>query len=245
VPVANGASGATFSTDWPPGKVLQPPIPNSFGSWLMWILPYVEQNDTYAAVAVSSQNYTQRDYTYCGSAAAPGASVIPVYICPSDEVPNPVITYSTNYFGINSYFANAGTVAWPLSGASLNGVMHYNSKVNTTDITDGTSNTFLAGERYSHDVTYTSTQLLTDTRGWAWCNYNSGEDVLADTSYVLNSPASTTGTNGRRTNFGSGHTGGANFVLCDGSVTFLANGISIVTYQRLSIPNDGQVATVP
>jgi prepilin-type N-terminal cleavage/methylation domain-containing protein/prepilin-type processing-associated H-X9-DG protein len=246
VPVDNGASGDTFTSDWPIGKVLQPPVPNSFGSWLMWILPYVEQGNIYTAVGTNSSNYTQRDYTYCGSTTAPGASVIPIYICPSDYVPRSVITYSVYFFGINSYFANAGTSAWPLKSASLNGVMYYNSKVRITDITDGTSNTFLAGERYSLDPTYTSTQLLPDTRGWAWCNYNSGQDLLGDTAYVLNSKASpTTGTNARRTNFGSGHTNGANFLLCDGSVTFLANGISIVTYQRLSVPNDGNAVNIP
>jgi prepilin-type N-terminal cleavage/methylation domain-containing protein/prepilin-type processing-associated H-X9-DG protein len=245
VPVNNGASGDTFTTDWPAGKVLQPPVANTFGSWLMWILPYVEQTNVYTAVGVLSTNYTQRDYTYCGTNTAPGATVVSTYICPSDFVPRQVITYSIYFFGINSYFANAGTSAWPLGTASLNGVMFYNSHVKFTDITDGTTNTLLAGERYSFDPTYSSNQLLEDTRGWAWCNYNSGQDNLADTSYPINSKASTTGVNARRTNFGSGHQGGANFVLCDGSVRFINNGIDIVTLQRISVPNDGNPVTIP
>jgi prepilin-type N-terminal cleavage/methylation domain-containing protein/prepilin-type processing-associated H-X9-DG protein len=245
VPVNNGASGDTFITDWPPGKIIQPPIANGFGSWLMWILPYMDQGPVYGQIGQLSSQYTQRDYTYCGSTTAPGATVVPAYICPSDFVPRTVITYSTYFFGINSYMGNAGTVAWPLSTASLNGVIFYNSSVRFGDITDGTGSTFLCGERYSRDLTYNSTQLLEDTRGWAWCNYNSGQDVLADTDYVLNSLASTTGVNGRRTNFGSGHPGGANFALCDGSVTFLADGIGLILYQRLSIPNDGNAVMLP
>jgi prepilin-type N-terminal cleavage/methylation domain-containing protein/prepilin-type processing-associated H-X9-DG protein len=245
VPVANGASGSTFLTDWPPGKILQPPVANSFGSWLMWIQPYVEQGNLYAAVGSASTNYTQRDYTYCGTSTAPGATVLSTYICPSDYVPRPVITYSVYFFGINSYFANAGTSAWPLPTASLNGVMFYNSRVRITDIRDGTTNTFLAGERYSLDQTYTSTQLLQDTRGWAWCNYNSGQDHLGDTAHPINSMASAIGVNGRRTNFGSGHSGGANFVFCDGSVHFVNDGISIVTLQRISVPNDGNPVVIP
>ncbi len=245
VPVSPTISGATYTTDWPPGKILQPPIGNSFGSWLLWIMPYMEQNNLYAAVAASSNNFTERDYSYCGSNTAPGATIVGAYTCPSDYIPQPVITYSVYFFAVNSYFANAGTAAWPLDTASLNGVMYYNSKVRITDITDGTSNTLLAGERFSLDPTYTNSQLLQNTRGWAWCNYNSGQDVLGDTSYPINSTAAVTGVDSRRTNFGSGHPSGANFVLCDGSVHFIANSISIVTLQRLSVPNDGFPVSLP
>jgi prepilin-type processing-associated H-X9-DG protein len=211
----------------------------------MWILPFVEQDNVFKGVSAASNNFIGRDYTYCGSTSAPGATVIKTYYCPSDYMPRTVITYSVYYFGVNSYFANAGTSAWPIKTASLNGVMYYNSRVGINDVTDGTSNTFLAGERYSRDTTYTSTQLLEDTRGWPWTNYNSGQDILCSTAYPLNSPASQTGTNARRVTFGSAHTGGANFVLCDGSVTFIRSSIDIVTYQRLSVPNDGNPVTIP
>ena len=123
--------------------------------------------------------------------------------------------------------------------------MFYNSRVRIAGVTDGTTNTILAGERFSRDTTYTSSQLLEDTRGWPWNNYNSGQDVLADTRWPVNSKASTIGVNNRRTNFGSGHTGGANFVLCDGSVAFLRDGLDIVTLQRVPIPDDGNVASIP
>jgi hypothetical protein len=206
----------------------------------------MEQGNVYSGVRTASTNFTQRDYSYCGSNTAPGATFIQTYVCPSDYVPRQVITYSAYFFGINSYFANAGTSAWPLPTASLNGVMFYNSHVTITDIKDGTSNTLLAGERYSFDPTYNSTQLLEDTRGWAWCNYNSGQDHLGDTAHPIDSMASAIGVTARRTNFGSGHTGGgANFVCCDGSVHFLSDGIGIVTLQRLSVPNDGNAVSLP
>jgi prepilin-type processing-associated H-X9-DG protein len=248
VPVSapnTGPSGGTWTTDWPQGRTLQPPVPNTFGSWLLWIQPYIDQGNVYTAAGRASNNFTGRDYTYCGSSAAPGATFISAYVCPSDNVPRQVITYQVYFFGINSYFGNAGTFAWPLTSASLNGVLYYNSRLTMTGITDGTSNTFLAGERYSADPTYTSTQLLEDTRGWAWNNYNSGQDLLGDTRYPVNSKTTTTGTNSRRVNFGSGHTGGANFALCDGTVIFISNSIDIVTYQRLSMATDGNPVSIP
>jgi len=246
-PVNTGANGEMFISDFPPGKVLFPPEPNQFGSWLMFILPYVEQDNLYREVGQLSANFTQRDYTYCTGPNSPGATPVSLYICPSDFVPKKTIIYSnTYYFGINSYFANAGTHAWQTgSSLSLNGVMYYNSSTSFASITDGTTNTLMVGERYSKDPTYTSTQLLEDTRGWAWCNWNSGQDHLGDTSFAINSKATTTGVNKRRTNFGSGHPGGANFLLCDGSVRYIRSSIDIVTLQRASVINDGNVITLP
>ena len=147
--------------------------------------------------------------------------------------------------GIMVPIGNAGTKAWPVSSASLNGVLYYNSSVRILEITDGTSNTLLAGERYSKDPVLPDAQL-SDWRGWAWTNYNSGGDHLGDTSWPMNSPAATIGTDPRKNNFGSGHSGGANFVLCDGSVRFMSLGSvsGIVNYQRLSVINDGQVTTL-
>ena len=231
-------SGAILPSSCP--RCPQPPIPGKWGSWLTWILPFVEQQNLY-----NELNLNGREYGYCLGPSSPGATVVRTYICPSDYVPQTTIQYGIYYFGVNSYFGNAGTKAWPVSSASLNGVLYYNSSVKISDITDGTSNTLLAGERYSKDPAVPDSDL-SDWRGWAWTNYNSGGDHLGDTNWPINSPASTIGLNSRKTNFGSGHTGGANFVLCDGSVRFLTqtSTASLVNFQRLSVRNDGQPVTL-
>ena len=146
---------------------------------------------------------------------------------------------------MNSYFANAGTKAWNVASASFNGVMYYNSSVKIGQITDGTSNTLLVGERYSKDPDLQDADL-SDVRGWAWTNYNSGEDHLGDVSYPMNSQKAVIGPDARKNNFGSGHADGANFVLCDGSVRFFSTSFSngIVNWVRLAVPNDGQVVNL-
>ena len=70
-PVNTGASGDMYASDFPPGKVLNPPVAKQFGSWLMFILPYVEQSAMYSQIGRLSSNYTQRDYTYCDSPTSP------------------------------------------------------------------------------------------------------------------------------------------------------------------------------
>src|SRR5262249_9123196 len=149
VPISNAFGGCSPSV-CPAAGCPQPPIPNWWGSWLTFILPYMEQDNLYKQVTL-----TTREYGYCAGPASPGATVVPTFICPSDYVPLTTIQYTTGgvtyYFGINSYFGNSGTYAWQISSASFNGVLFYNSSIRFADITDGTSSTFLAGERFSKD----------------------------------------------------------------------------------------------
>ncbi len=239
VPIGS-QSGAIFQSSCPTDGCPPQPIPGRWGSWLTWTMPYMELNSLFEKL-----DLTQREYAYSSGADSLGASYIDNYNCPSD-VEQRVMQYNEYYFGANSYFANAGTKAWPVSIATFDGVMFYNSKVAPRHITDGLSNTLLAGERHSFDPTWTVSTPLADYRGWAWTNYNSGQDNLGDTEWPINSSYLTIGSQDRKTNFGSAHPGGANFVLCDGSAQFLAfeGSANLVTLQRLSMRADGEIASL-
>jgi prepilin-type N-terminal cleavage/methylation domain-containing protein/prepilin-type processing-associated H-X9-DG protein len=244
VPVGSG-SGEIFPSSCPGGTLAgckPQAISGKWGSWLTWIMPYVEEGTLF-----SNLNLNGREYGYCTGPDSFGAKVIAGYICPSDEATTKTIVYSgTYYFGINSYFGSAGTKAWLVSQASFDGVLFYNSRVKMSNISDGTSHTMLAGERNSADPTWNQTTPLSDYRGWAWTNYNSGQDNLGDTAWPINSTAAQIGIDSRKTNFGSGHPGGAVFAFCDGSVQFitLASTGDLILLQRLSMRADGQVAAV-
>jgi prepilin-type processing-associated H-X9-DG protein len=45
--------------------------------------------------------------------------------------------------------------------------------------------------------------------------------------------------------FGSSHSGGANFAVADGSVTFIADSCPLATLQLLCVRNDGQPVQLP
>src|SRR5262249_39733563 len=159
---------------------------------------------------------------------SPGATVVPVFICPADFniAGNPTSTYTTGgvtySFGMNSYGGNGGTRSWYYSfrtpdtdvytnhKVTNEAVLYYNSRVKLTQITDGTSNTFLAGERFHNDPNYATIKTL---GGWAWANVNAAEDSLLSTpqpiNYMCPASPSTQNKDDRVCAFGSGHTGGA------------------------------------
>jgi prepilin-type N-terminal cleavage/methylation domain-containing protein/prepilin-type processing-associated H-X9-DG protein len=165
----------------------------------------------------------------------------------------------TGYLGISSStsadFANGN----PVPGSSANGILYHNSAGRTTiaGITDGTSNTLMVGER---PPSYEPGPPVTYEFGWwfAGAGYDgsgTGDVVLGanEAGYAASigcSPAKLGLQPGNvfnkcdQTHFWSFHTGGANFLMGDGSVRMITYSSNNILPQLCS-RNGGEVASLP
>ena len=254
IPVGNG-SGMVFPSNalYKNGTITDPPDPGLFYSWLMIILPYIEQDNLQRQLDLTKRETAGNNVN---SASATGAQLVKIYLCPSDNLPKKVINWPPNttnfFFGMNSYMGNHGTRSWHTSVLKTDGVLFINSFVTTQNITDGLSNTFLIGERYHKDPSYTA---LTDLGGWCWANFSAGQDYLGSTTAPVNfllPPGTAIGApafneDPRINAFGSGHAQGANFCFSDGSVRFVTatSNASLSNYQALSTRAGNEPVDLP
>jgi len=119
---------------------------------------------------------------------------------------------------------------------NFRGLFGQNSDVKIGDITDGTSNTLMCGERDTPAI-----QSLSAVGHGTWvgipdCTTTAGLAMsLGDTSLRFNSGAidfkQTTG-------FGSRHGRGTHFLMADGSVKFFVDGLEMKVYRDLSTIDD-------
>ena len=195
------------------------------------------------------------------------AAVVPVYKCPADSrtlVSEQVPTgFGSSYWpgiGLGAYVAVSGVtnnygIAGQPSGPDALGIIYVTprdpsgSKVRMTDITDGTSNTLLVGERPpSKDMEF----------GWWFAgagfdNYGVGDVLMVAraTTYAtsMGCPKTSVGLQPgnvndpcSQTHFWSLHDGGCNFLFADGSVHFISATVSWQNLARLLTKNFGDVA---
>jgi prepilin-type processing-associated H-X9-DG protein len=143
-------------------------------------------------------------------------SVPPVYRCPSDTGPD-----------VNLRLGNYGKTNYP---ANKN-IFFLDTKFRLTDITDGTSNTLMVGERANPEggVPFTHIGAVWAAR-WGTNNSYAFEAGFMNVSMrpaAINADGSccnNTGVNDPddiRSATNSLHTGGAQYAFCDGSVKFL------------------------
>jgi prepilin-type N-terminal cleavage/methylation domain-containing protein/prepilin-type processing-associated H-X9-DG protein len=211
------------------------------------LLPFLEQGNLYQQLYnLAVANHVRMLDPSAWSPGGPEATPLAVLACPSDALPNPPIGqdwlyYSTSdpssYVGVTSYVSNTGSNFGGQEDGAFTDPPPFGQIVSLLAITDGTSNTILFGERYNYDPNWSGyisafglnvplyAGLMSSWVGGSLIGMHAyGDNPL---NYLLPPYSGDfSSVNARAQAFGSGHTQGANFALCDGSVRFITNAIN-------------------
>jgi prepilin-type N-terminal cleavage/methylation domain-containing protein/prepilin-type processing-associated H-X9-DG protein len=236
-------------------------------NWWVEVFPFFEQGNLY-------RRWDYNDYrnNLAGGTSATTAQVPKVLLCPSDPLSESVFQYTASapqnawrngFYGISSYGGNGGrrsagnSSVVPDTNPTRDGIIFKDSQVRITDVTDGTSATFLLGERYHLDPEFDRITRGTDDGpiiglgSWATVA-DLPRHLTLSPPVPINyrvSPSAPVGDHltifNRVCAYGSGHPGGANFALADGSVRFLSDKTDLATLQALSTAAGGEVVNVP
>ncbi len=191
-------------------------------NWLIRVLPYLEENNTYDHVDFQVDVYHENN-------AAVAKVYIPITNCPSD----PGIPREGN---LSSYAGLHHDVEAPID-VDNHGVFFLNSNVTYEDVSDGSSQTIFLSEKVS------------ETNDFGWMSGTRA--TLRNTGTPLNATVDRgqrySNTEAKEVDpskvggFGSFHPGGANFAFGDGHVQYLSESIDEVTYQQLGHRADGKL----
>jgi len=205
--------------------------PDQNWGWMYQILPYMEQGNLY---------YEQKD-------AVVRRTPIPGYFCPTRRPP----TVVGNIRALNDYAGNGGLIHdggglhnW---GDGRNGGVvvrgGYGPKVGFNLVSDGSSNTILAGEKSLHPDNYFISSRCDNegyTSGWDWDVIRWGDRLpVSDRLQPMPAPSpQPPGKNGEP-RFGSAHGVGVNFAFVDGSVHFITHDVDLTVFQNACRRDDG------
>jgi type II secretory pathway pseudopilin PulG len=245
---------------FPPGCVTNKSEPCPGGGrsgppWTVAVLPYLEDENRYRTFNVTTGTFFGLYPGGGGSACTEAAQQLirnVKYECPSD--PNSGEGRANcNYFGVMGGGASNAD-PWicicpdhfsTTRRGSDTGIFFNNSKIRLTDITDGTSNTFMLGEsRYQQiaEVGYGARYGGTWASSYYWAGgpmYQNMALTMSGINSSLLDPARDVTHEVYTHTFGSRHAGGCHFALADASVQFVSQNIDLFTYQRLGMRADG------
>jgi prepilin-type N-terminal cleavage/methylation domain-containing protein/prepilin-type processing-associated H-X9-DG protein len=240
-------------------------------NWKVELFPYLEQDNLYRKWDYSDcRNNVAGGRNATTAQVLPillcPSDPLPDAVVHFDNEYLPQYAWAYGYYGMSSYGGNAGRLSYGSANMlpTCDGIFYQDSRIRLADVSDGASNTFLFGERNHRDpeydrVTYASQPGLAPLGGigmWAAVMFTvthgriDAENLLSPPvpiNYQM-PPNSVVGDGSivrRLCTYGSGHPGGANFALADGSVRFLSESIPVEILQALSTRAGGEVVAVP
>jgi len=202
----------------------------AINGWAL-ILPFMEQMNIY-------QKWDFRFNIDHANNVEAKRSTVKAYFCPSR--PRTIYPYVSGNNAMGDYALSTGTSAvhYGTPITNFKGIFNTDSRCGFQDITDGASNTAMVGEKRisNSDGQYPKYNMNT--------HYRWGYHGLRNMNFPMNQDVIINGTvtwNDTYANFGSDHPGGANFLVADGSVRFLAETIDFTMYQYFGDKADGNV----
>jgi prepilin-type N-terminal cleavage/methylation domain-containing protein/prepilin-type processing-associated H-X9-DG protein len=197
------------------------PVVYPYG-WTVAILPFIEQDNLF------NLGY------------APNIPV-KLYYCPSEPRAYPIKDSKYGY-ACTDYVAIAGKDIW--DGLGIINEATYATPVRVTDVTDGTSNTIMIGERPpSADLSVG----FWDSVAWDVNSGTANVTVIFDCGappYYFGAGPRNVNDNCSFDALWSNHIGGANFTMGDGSVRFISYSASAIL-PDLSTRAGGEITQIP
>jgi prepilin-type N-terminal cleavage/methylation domain-containing protein/prepilin-type processing-associated H-X9-DG protein len=256
---ANGSLPPAIRDYYPP-----PIDPRQWLSWLGRLMPYYEQGNLAHNMEVAFASQGSNPNPFLNPPHLGLAQPLSVLRCPSDSRQYTVAYAEGFVVAFTGYLGISGT-----NLRTLDGTLYWNSGVKFKDMTDGLSNTLVAGER---------PPSATLDFGWWYCgagqwdygggsagNYpqrNTGScdvtlgmaEINLQTSGISTLDSCPSGPYqfgpGNMNNpcdqfhFWSLHSSGSNFLMGDGSVRFVSYGAAAVM-AAMGTRNGGEVANLP
>ncbi len=212
--------------------------------WAAMILPQMEQGNLFNSINFSLPIEEPAN----GTVRLVG---IQAFLCPSDTV-KPIWTATQHDLmgkpvapicdvSPSNYIGMYGTTEPGVDGV---GIFSRNSKIAIRDITDGTSQTIIVGERSHHlcEATWvgavTNASLFPSPGSPAPPVVDNASGMVLGHSGDRNGPGAPTSYVNQ---FSSRHPGGVNFLFVDGHVQFLKTTMNYSTYNALSTRAGGEV----
>ncbi|HVA47060.1 MAG TPA: DUF1559 domain-containing protein [Pirellulales bacterium] len=235
------------------------------GGWNFNLQPYMEQTQTYGlgagldgpqqAAALTRMVRTYERYFNCPTRRggqlflnAFGGGFVAYNAGPSDEVAR--LDYAVNvgdqlldeYDGGPASLATGDDPAYPWPDTSgLTGVCFRRSRVRPADLSDGSSCTYLIGEKYLNPDAYYSGTDAADNED----AYVGFDNDICRTTVAGRTPMLDTKGFADTFRFGSAHPVTFNMAFCDGSVHSIAYTIDGEVHRRLGNRRDGTRVELP
>lgn len=199
---------------------------NNCWGWGYSLLQFMEQASLAEALPWSEGWYGPNT----APAGSPLRQPLPAFLCASDTGSNQNSDFGD--YGKSNYICSEAVIRVPVNATTRG--------YSITDVQDGTSKTFLAGERA---LNTTSTPFRSRGGIWAGRHNNTNAASLGRAGWPPNtSDVETGGDTCRRHAFTSRHPGGVQFVFVDGATRFISQTIDCYTAYASCADNEPEGA---